>query len=796
MSKQSLNDFLKVMAEKPQTLGWDVMAAFDRDQTNYLLLQEYISRFGNDSLFDPVSGSESTGGITHTLDGLQLDKPRLSFDNAVITASRARCVMRTVGGKIYETTTPQGTTRKEVKRFGLADGLVGPVLTMTINLRNTPGSVTTAGTVELDLAGNGAADFEFAGVDTSYEAAKLGSYLQKVIETWGDEQKRFQLGQLRKNSADLLQPGEFRVLTRPAPGATARHADNFGDGEVLLLIGLDDRYGELPSSNTSIPYLLPEGYSSNLVISFAEVVSRLMIDAIKGTAELRDVKFDEIVEGGGFTRFVANDGGWNAQITVPGWDLWHFEYYNSVLPFTSDTKLTLERHGDGVRLVWAGSTEFDGRAVTRVINPPNPPQEVSYNGRVRVHWDVNCLFKPTLVNDTSGRPVIVINGEFIGGNTRGEFVSGSGDRAGEGYFKAAVTGVGESIERRISTFRQTFENIGFTLDAFRLNGLLFPDESVVVPRTIAQPGDLTALGDLGPHLTGNRLSHNEISVAAGSNHTFTVIPALAGVEWFVDALPGDPTGDVNTGTIGRNTGVYTAPAAVNFGYTFRRVIVTAKKGDWSAKALVHLVATPVSVFPLVNTVNLTTEEAGKDIGGYVVWAASTNGGALNWNVTGNAGGTLSVVDDPNVQEARQYWAPKEFPTGGTGQLEKVLRVDTIEIKQGNGTPVICEMLLPKAPSASYYIKQDAVAQGIQFEFWVLNDDNEHQPVAPSFTKWHKVSGRGELSATGLYTPPATGKEHYIVVAAFFDVPGLPTALWNFKILPLPFDAQLSLEGKV
>lgn len=54
MSKQSLDDFfLKEMAAEPKTLRWDVIAAFDRDKTNYLLLQEYISRFNTASIIPP-----------------------------------------------------------------------------------------------------------------------------------------------------------------------------------------------------------------------------------------------------------------------------------------------------------------------------------------------------------------------------------------------------------------------------------------------------------------------------------------------------------------------------------------------------------------------------------------------------------------------------------------------------------------------------------------------------------------------------------------------------------------------
>lgn len=777
MKKQALAEFLKEMEKKPQTLGWDVVAAFDREKTNYLLLQDYISRFGSTSFFKPVTSSVSTGGTQHTLNGVLLDTPRLSFDNAVITDSRARCVMHTVGGYISEIVTPQGTTRKEVKRFGIANGLVGPILTMTIYLKNAKGDAS-ADTVELDLAGNGATDFKFTGVDTAFEAGKLGEHLSDEIKRWSAAQKTFQLGQLRKNPGDPMQPGAFRVLTRPAPGGTVRHADNYGDGEVLLFIGLDDRSGELPASDSSLPYLLPEGYSSNLVISADEIVKRLMIDAIKETDELSKVKFDEVAEGG-FTRFVAKEGAWSAGIEIDGWDAWNFEYDNAILSFTSTTKLTLERGSGGIKLKWAGSTEFNGQAITYVMNPF--PAKITYDGRVRVHWDVECLFKPTLVEEESGRTVIVIGGEFTKDSTRAEFVSGSGDRAGEGYFKAAVEGVGKSIGRRISGFRSTFEGIGITLDAFRLNGLLFADESVVVPKTIKLPGDLTALGDLGAELTKYRLSHNEITVTASGNHTFTVIPELEGVKWSVAALSNEAGGEANVGEINEATGVYTAPAAANFGFSFRRVIVTAKTDKWSAKALVHLVAAPVSVFPMVNAVNLTTEHDGQDVGGYTVWAGSTHGGALDWKISGDANGTLKTVDDPNVQDARQYWAPKEFPSGGTG-LDKVLRVDKVEVSQAGGPSATCAMLLAKTPKHEYYFILKPAVGGVQFEFWVKPDEGPDELVPNYDIEWHAVIGNGTIDEHGTYLFATGQPDHCFVVAAIDLAESGRNLQWNYKFV--------------
>lgn len=781
MKRQSLDEFLAEMAKKPQTLGWDVVLAFDRNKTNYLLLQDYISRFGAASLFPPVNSATSpVTGVTHQLLGLQLDKPRLSFENAVITESRAHCLMRTVGGRTIETTRPQGTTRDEVKRLGIADGLVGPQLTMTINLRNAPGSVGSAGKVELDLAGQGATDFRMSGVDTQFEAVKLGQHLEQEMGKWRDEQKKFELSELRQNPGDVLQPGRFVVLTRPAPGTTLRDADDFGDGEVLVMVGLDDRSGALPAGDTDMPYLLPQGYSSNLLIGYAQILSRMMINELKAIDELKTIEFDE-VSVGAFKRYVAKAGDYRPVIIPGGWDGWYFQFDAGVFPFASANKLEIEIKDGKVVLKWAGSMQVRGSAITSI----GLPAPVSYNGRLGVDWDIECHFETSLVEDTDGRTVIQIEGLGIRSATSGNFIDGSGDSAGEGYFKAVVPAYAAQVKSRLEFFLRKLDNLSLAIDAFRLNGLLFRDESVVVPTQIAWPGDLTALGHLAPQLTGYKLTQQEVTVSAEGSHAFTVEPANSGLTWSVAPLPGEAGGDEQVGTITAN-GHYTAPTAASFGYTFKRVVVSATDGTWTGKALVHLVAMPVSVFPRVNVVNLS----GAIDEGYLVWAASTNSAALDWKITGNAGGRLARADDPDVQDAQRYFGPATFPSDGTNRLDRVLRVDRVEVAQGNGAATVCEMVLPSAPTTSYFFKHSEVANGLQLEFWVTDENGEQSQVPETMTEWHKVSGLGQLSASGLYTYPATGNDHYIIVAAFQVVPGVPIPLWNYVIIPLPLATLL------
>lgn len=168
---------------------------------------------------------------------------------------------------------------------------------------------------------------------------------------------------------------------------------------------------------------------------------------------------------------------------------------------------------------------------------------------------------------------------------------------------------------------------------------------------------------------------------------------------------------------------------------------------------------------------------------------------MDWKISGNAGGRLETANDPDVPHAQRYFGPEVFPSDGTTRLDKVLRVDRVEASQGAGTATACEMLLVSAPISSYFFKSYEKAGGLQVEFWSGGSEGESQ-VPEAMTEWHKVSGLGELSDSGFYTPPSVGIDHYIIVAAFQVVPGVNLDLWNYVIIPLPLaPGLLAPEGR-
>ncbi|WP_349976519.1 hypothetical protein [Pseudomonas sp. WHRI 8519] len=140
MARESLEDFLSFMSEKPRTWDWDAIVAYDRNTTNDLLMQEYIERFKSDAYFETLTFAVPITQGWQISEGQRLDKPRLKFEAADLGDSTADLSMRIVGGGQFHV----GLDLNGGYRFNsikLADALNGPVLHVRLRLGKTPGHI-------------------------------------------------------------------------------------------------------------------------------------------------------------------------------------------------------------------------------------------------------------------------------------------------------------------------------------------------------------------------------------------------------------------------------------------------------------------------------------------------------------------------------------------------------------------------------------------------------------------------------------------------------------------------------
>ncbi|MDH1550919.1 hypothetical protein [Pseudomonas juntendi] len=187
---QSLEEFLRKMEQGAQTVKWDALLVFDRAATNALLTQEYIDRIDIEEAFFPKLKDDvvdSGNGIKHVLNGLVLDKPRLSFENATIAYSKGKLQMRLVGGKHLEVidTPHAGQMVRSVTALVIYNAANRGILDMDIDLRAVQGSVNDSGKVLLDLKDG--TEHVFSGGATGPERIRLGIYFKGQLDSWSKE---------------------------------------------------------------------------------------------------------------------------------------------------------------------------------------------------------------------------------------------------------------------------------------------------------------------------------------------------------------------------------------------------------------------------------------------------------------------------------------------------------------------------------------------------------------------------------------------------------------------------------
>lgn len=812
MKKQTVEEFVAKMKEGPQTFGWDVVLAFARGKTNQILQQDYIERFHAKSSYLPLIDDEVetiAGRVYHYLEGLQVATPVLSFINASIEDSMARLQLRSVAGKMIEAEQPAGTTRREIMRVAMIDGLIGPTLQMDIKLKMVTGGVGKAGEVVLDMSKDNVFKSHFNGVDSDVQAALLATHLQKYIdENFKDSEKVYPLSQLRLNDKDALQPGEFIIRTHASDEVNVRGSGGFEDGLVLIFIALKgNKAGNYPNKN--MMYLLPKGgeYSTNLVLSNDLILRQLFVNELGKRKQLEGVDFKPNNKPGelalayyaanGSMQYAWESDGYEQSNVWRGFKVGKFECSFSKVAQGHDQRLRAEIVGDDFSVRWDGSTEecegtgryshFQGTGWSSVF----------YEGYYISSWTFSQRFQ-WLLTSVDGRKHIAL--KAASGNysfdTVHQRVRGKNNVVAKDEYQKGLVSVRSDMREKFEWLQDEVRDLGFELDAFRLNGLLFSDESVVEPEVLRVPGDMCVLGKLSAARTGYTLTPALPVVAAGVPFTFTIDPVSSGFNWRVDNVPGDK-GDV--GTI--EDGVYTPPSAESFGHTFKRAIVTASKGAWTGRALVNVVATPLSVFPLAASVGTDAD--------FAMWAASVDGKELTATVEGNAEGKVVASSDPLVQQIWKYKSEIQVPEDGWSLplddlLDYVLRVDKVVIKSAShGVSNEIAMIVPLMSVGQYFVKVlEAEAGGtaaLQMELWTRKTTGRYVQIEPEEVMWRLLVGKGTLDEnTGVYTPKAGVHEHYVAVAGlhvdrYEDENGeeqVDLDAYGYKIIPVPF---VSLE---
>jgi len=785
----SLGEYLRKMSEKPWTFGWDALVVFDRYKTNVLLMQEYIDRLGTDTSFPVFEDSEIdvTEGIKHALLGLTVDKPRLSFEAASIALSKAAVTMRMVGGKQMQLNESHhdGKPVKVVTRLSTLNAVVGPSLIFDSKLATAAGSVGEDGAVVLELFmdenGDGEPDivYRFTGVETEFERLKLGAHLGQLMGKWGPELTRLKLSELRDTDDTLMHPERFGIRTHAAPGAQVRGAQNYGDGAVVLFVAMKDSpNGSYPADDADMLYMLPaspENFSSNLIIAQNLIWNKLIKSAVDEVDWVRAARFeDREIPGSRHRQLQATTGNFSGRIFVE-YPMRKYNLPQFSLPYDGPKPMRFHVAGDVVKFEFKpdplyvestfsskNASEFDPWVNKKVI--------------IKIELRVELAFRFAVENE-GDRPVIrlSLDGEDVYSDwTHYQSDLNANDRDWiRVYLEVHRFKLEEPLEELLAKLR----TMGATLDAFRLNNLLFRGDNVVTPENLNLPGDLTVLGQLSPERTDLVIDPVEVVVAGGGSLQFKA-SLLGDTNWTVANVDGD-AGD--PGTIDPFTGLYKAPNPESLRDSgFRRVVVTAKRGDKVSKAMVSLVESSVSVYPSVVVVALGSTHS--------LVAGEVDGASLTWALDDETLGSIALDPDkdPTMQDGYKFTAATSLPDPVSSDPVNFYASRLAEVKVSTvtgGTRTI-DVLVTGNKSGSYWLEASANGAGVKLTFYRTTRTNPKEEVPAADTHWHKYKGDGTF-VNGVYTPKAGSAEQYAIVTAFYD-DGESSDRYAYMIIPIPF----------
>ncbi|MCO1620144.1 hypothetical protein [Pseudomonas putida] len=811
--KETLEELVEFLKKAPSTHRYDAILAYDRFRANRLLLQEYIDRFDSDQYFEPVTFSTviTPGARWEKSIDFVLDKPRLSFENSSLSSSKADLTMRITGGKQLTLDQAPGATVKKVSGVKVADELDGPALHMRIELDSSPGSVTQAGTVYIDL--KKAREFYLSFADTDEENLIGGARYKRIFDGWPAEKKIYVLNELQMKETDFLQPEKFVVRTDAAPSGNVRGSDEYGEGAVLLFVTMKDSDNSDAGVPAEMHYLLPNAvvdYTMNFLLGNKFLIARLVTRGLEKFPALvgpLEVKYTTDGVSTHITGIQATAGKVVVSISGATANIKFIEFTEGMkLSLVGDegddfTRFEVKAINEKLRFEWFGK---HAAPVTVYLNSGHEAR-----GKAVCRWE--CTVDYEFVVETSGDDIGKLSLKPVGPPMLRQRVAPDADlnsMTGD-VTEQLVQFCEDKIAFYLTSTIGKIANVAEDIDAFRLNGLLFRGgKEAVQPSTVRFPGDLTLPGFLAPARTQFEVQPSETVVMAGGEQAF-VTTAGPGVpmNWTVENLPGEE--DDNPGSIDEATGVYTAPPSSAVVRGNKRVIVTATSGSNYSKALLSVNRRSIAVAPLVKAVNSSAK--------IKLSAAALGREPVTFTLLPGAKGSLAPDPnpDPEAQQAMLYIAPpadssyQAFPRKSDAwrrlrataawrsedELAQLLAIDTVEVTTESGGKEQIPIVLPLRIE-THWFTHEVEGEGVRLRFWGRNKSSEAYEVPPERTTWYLLLGNGTFQ-DGLYTPVATDDKplsNYAVIAAVETNDFL--WLWSFVILPIPLITPATLIEKL
>ncbi|WP_248807368.1 hypothetical protein [Pseudomonas sp. MWU13-2100] len=789
MAGNSMASLLQWLDGKSKTLGWDTIIWLDREKLNRFLLQEYITRFDSGHYLRPITDSEDTvTSETEYLYDYTLDYPRLSFvsteDENQVLESKMALTMKVVGGSHITLKQSQGV--KRAIRVDSIDPLDGPRVRMSLDLPNVAGTVGQDGRVNLDLSKG--YDFLLSYGQTEFMNDKMGKLFKRKFEEIDVEDRVYPLSVLAPGINPFMRPDRFLMRTQQVnEQARNPRAAEFEDGALVVFVAMSgSQLGRTPTTGSDFRYLIPDDagkdFSAAILYSREIITYAPIANQVFGSLAGVNYRVDRDADSGNVTQIIATSGSYTVPrrtISEPGnpSDPSAYPAFTlNVEPFTYSYAAAY----DPLKIKFGNDGTFEihfsiiGDADCRFANPGTEACTVKCDIRfstwLRVQLsDVgsgvklgypggpNSFFPdthrtrperfPQPFSNESGLAWSNLKSKLVG-------VSSTGSEGSYAYHFWRTTW---------DNWRQVIEQMQF----YKTLNLPFGHAIDARPYDMRLPRDLVIFAKVDPTTTTFSIAPTEFVLGAGDNHTFRTEPSVTGVVWSVENIMGEnaPKGDITTG------GKYTAPTAAQIDGYYRRVKVTATKGNYKSSALVSVVIRDITINPLIQVCE--PEQSLK------IWAGALGTGTLTFRTMDSSfGGTVVPnLTDPERRNEHIY-------TAGPKKAGVIFHIEEIQVtNQLTGRSQITRVLVEhRGALLAVNIVGSAGLPANQLKFEAVLIE-EQGPVAG--VKWQVLAGSGSIDAdTAIYTVDPAGSHRYAVVMASFAFPGLGD-FYGYFILPLP-----------
>ncbi|MBF8722153.1 hypothetical protein [Pseudomonas guariconensis] len=795
MSGHSENELVAWLKERSRMFNWGMIAVMDRAKANRLLTQEYIRHFAEGSYLPAQSGEVISDGWKNIMENAVLDVPRLSFENASLSNSKAKLRMAMVSGKRIRL---ENRGEWQVRRIDQYGPQLSPELEMDLNLSDVPGGVKEGGELFLDLQKS--SNFSFGLVGPEIEQRDVGAFFGEMFEGLDKSKRIYGLGKIKEGSNEAMRPDKFLLRTQPRDPKTTD-----GDGALVSFIRLEgDEDGSFPTSNDTFKYLIPhdagKDYSAAVSITSGRLAISQMLQGLREMAPgaTFDLKYTEQNGRRVFTGARMTAG----QLPVTGEvieltdisDSWEgldalFEVYKGECDLADNLEVHVDSSGKKVEFSCTLKGELKGElhsvtcedeifkslleAFPDVFDPLWGVKSANYEYSVRGSYVLEGegggqLRSTSFTFETIRAP------DFFEDLSSQQVFSGWED-----FFKAILEALLLAIFAPIAAIlAATLEEIrgnislrGYLEKALKKDFPLMAPTQALIKETLDYnfnnaivadrthlPLDAVAFGKVSPTLTSFVVDDLEPVLFAGSTKKFSTIPVRNDVQWSVE-----PKG---CGHVDPQTGEYTAPAVEDLDGPFIRARVIAKSSGAESSALVTVVRQRLMLSPLVVTA-LPDDE--------VRLEASGLGSMVEriWRIKNeNPHGRIKA---PGVN------APEVIYVAGNDDKNAYL-FDTIEVEDTVTNEKCTGVIITKTKALELNVS--IVDSDVETGTLRLQGSINGEVVEAD---WALSHGPGKVSKSekeGIYTVGDTGNESFAVISGSHLLGGIVN-FTGMIIIPLP-----------